>query len=70
MNRTYVTSSNINSVGYDSSSMTLEIEFNSGGVYQYFNVPAHIYQGLMSAPSHGKYFHQFIKDIYRYRKLY
>ena len=39
MNRKPVRSSNISSIGYDSESKTLEIEFHSGGVYQYFNVP-------------------------------
>ena len=37
MIRQPVSSSNIRSIGYDSMSSTLEIEFHSGGVYQYFN---------------------------------
>ena len=47
MNRTPVRSSNIASVGYKNG--TLEIAFVDGGVYQYFNVPEQVYQGLMSA---------------------
>lgn len=65
MNRQSVSSSNLRSVGYDSSTNTLEIEFNSGGVYQYHGVPPAIYQKLMHAPSHGKYFHAHIKGVYR-----
>ena len=38
MIRQPVSSSNIRSIGYDSESNTLEIEFHSGGVYQYFGV--------------------------------
>lgn len=38
MIRQPVSSSNIRSIGYDSKSNTLEIEFHSGGVYQYFGV--------------------------------
>ena len=38
MQRDYVSSSNIVSVGYDPASETLEIEFQSGAVYQYYNV--------------------------------
>ncbi|ADK16190.1 KTSC domain-containing protein [Clostridium ljungdahlii] len=64
-----VTSSDLNSVGYDPTSQTLEIQFNSGGVYQYFGVPSNIYEGLMTAPSHGKYFHAYIKNNYSWRKL-
>ena len=33
MERIPVESSNLASVGYDSDSLTLEIEFNSGGIY-------------------------------------
>lgn len=61
MNRIPVSSSNLASVGYDSENKILEIEFNSGSIYQYFNVPASIYSGLMSAASHGQYFDAYIK---------
>ena len=69
MQRIPVTSSDLSSVGYDSGSQTLEIQFNSGGIYQYFNVPSNVYEGLMSAPSHGKYFHTYIKNSYSWQKL-
>ena len=69
MNRTPVSSSNLKSVGYDQSSNTLEIEFHGGRVYQYYNVPKRIYQGLMAASSHGKYHHRRIKDRYRYSRI-
>jgi hypothetical protein len=69
MNRTPVSSSNLKSVGYDQSSNTLEIEFHGGRVYQYYNVPKRIYQGLMAASSHGKYHHRRIKDSYRYSRI-
>ena len=67
MNRTPVISSNIASVGYEDG--TLEIAFRPSRLYQYFNVPEHIYQGLMSAASKGRYFHHHIKGIYQYRKV-
>lgn len=67
MNRTPVRSSNIASVGYKNG--TLEIAFFNGGVCQYFNVPEHIYQGLMSAASKERYFHDHIKDRYQIRKM-
>lgn len=61
MERVPVSSSNLASVGYDSCSATLEVEFNHGGIYQYSGVPEEIHQGLMSAGSHGTYFDKFIK---------
>lgn len=69
MSRTYVTSSNLHSVGYDSQTETLEIEFNDGAIYQYEGVSEVVYEELMSAPSHGKYFHAHIKDAYPYRRV-
>jgi len=56
-----VESSNIVSIGYDPVTSTLEIEFHSGAIYQYFAVPQEIYDGLMNARSKGAFFHQFIK---------
>lgn len=61
MYRQPVSSSNISSIGYQNG--VLEIEFHGGRVYQY-NVPQSIYNGLMSASSHGKYFAEYIKNTY------
>lgn len=49
MKRQSVSSSNLASVGYDAENEILEIEFNHGGVYQYYDVPESVYRGLMSA---------------------
>jgi hypothetical protein len=43
MQRQLVKSTNVRSVGYDASIGTLEIEFHSGGIYQYFSVPEAVY---------------------------
>lgn len=63
MDRISVRSSNIVSVGYDSISETLEIEFDNG-VYQYSGVTEAVHRGLISASSAGRYFHGNIKDKY------
>jgi len=64
MQRTPVTSSNLDSVGYDAENEILEVAFRSGGVYRYFSVPQHVYDGLMSSGSKGQYFHRNIKGQY------
>jgi hypothetical protein len=69
MNRTPVESSNIADVGYDPTTMTLEVGFLNGTAYQYFDVPQAVHQEFMSATSHGKYFSANIKNSYRYVKL-
>jgi len=69
MDRTSVSSSNIRSIGYDPQSTILEVEFTSGDVYQYFNVPEHLYNGLMNASSHGQFLNEHIKHSYQYQKV-
>ena len=69
MNRIPVQSSNIKSVGYDETNKILEIEFHSGGIYQYLTVENEIHAKLMKAASKGIFFHSFIKDKYPTKKL-
>jgi hypothetical protein len=69
MKRTPVSSSNLREVGYDAASQTLEIEFHSGGVYQYYGVSPDVYEGLMSAGSHGRYFYYQIRGAYPYSRI-
>ncbi|MBL4918659.1 KTSC domain-containing protein [Tabrizicola sp. DMG-N-6] len=69
MDRYPVTSSNLAEVGYDPELETLEVQFKSGGVYQYFNVTAVMYERLMSADSLGRYFNKEIKGHYPEAKL-
>ncbi|ENK0806561.1 KTSC domain-containing protein [Vibrio fluvialis] len=68
MERNTVNSSNLVSVGYDEDSHTLEIEFKKS-IYQYFNVPVHIYEELMASDSKGIYHHQYIKNNYPYERV-
>jgi hypothetical protein len=69
MNRTPISSSNLASVGYDSKTCTLEVEFSNGSLYQYFDVPAQVYDALLSASSPGSFLNQQIKGAYRYAKV-
>lgn len=69
MNRVAVVSSNIAEVGFDSSSSTLELMFNDGRVYQYFDVPESVHQGLVNANSIGQYFHSSIRGVFRYARV-
>jgi hypothetical protein len=64
MDREYVESSMITSFGFDPSISTLEIEFKSGAVWQYFDVPESVYYEMKSASSCGKFFHASIKGQY------
>lgn len=51
MQRQYVSSSRISSVGW--SNNTLEIEFKDGAIYQYHGVSEAEYQNFINSPSLG-----------------
>lgn len=69
MKRKDVESSMLASVGYDEKKKVLEAEFNTGTVYQYFDVEKEIYDELMDADSHGSYFYHNIRDVYEYSQV-
>jgi len=69
MNRTPVSSSNVASIGYDASTLTLEVEFTNSSVYQYFDVPQVLYEELMRASSVGQFIHANIRGQYRYVRV-
>jgi len=70
MDRKYVSSSNIASIGYAPMSQILEVEFLNGSIYQYYDVPEALYEGLMAADSHGKFLNEYIKRCgYNYARV-
>lgn len=62
-------SSMLYAVGYDSQSETLEVVFNSGGIYRYSDVPASVYDGLLASDSPGRYMWTEIINLYPYERL-
>lgn len=70
MDRIVVESSLIRTVGFDTLTSILEIEFCGGKVYEYSNIPAAVYLELISAPSIGRYFNLNIRNAaYECRRL-
>jgi hypothetical protein len=65
MRRRLANSSSLQSVGYDPRSQMLEIEFHSGSVYRYFDVPGAVFEELLAQDSLGAYFNTNIRDAYR-----
>lgn len=66
MQRKHVTSSAISSVGYDEGSSILEVEFQSGAVYDYLDVPPKVYRDLLKADSKGRFVSRRIRDRYSF----
>jgi hypothetical protein len=60
--RLRVDSRALRGVGYDVGSRVLEIEFVSGMVYRYFDVPDYLHLGLMAAQSHGQFYADYIRN--------
>ncbi len=69
MNREPVASSNIAAIGYDEPSQTLEVEFTSGAVYQYYNVTQALFEQLMQASSKGQFLAYQIKNSFPYSRV-
>ena len=64
MRRESVKSSLIASLGFESETSTLEVEFTSGAVWQYYDVPESVYYDMIGSESVGRYFHANIKRQY------
>lgn len=61
MQRKPVKSTNVESIGYDLETKTLQVEFKSGGIYQYAGVPPEMYAELLAAESVGRFVSQVIR---------
>lgn len=68
MNLIEVESSMIQAVGYDEETQVLRVVFNNGGLYEYYDVPSEIYDGLMQAESKGQYMRAMVIDQYPYSR--
>lgn len=69
MKHHHITSTTMLAAGYDDDRHLLEIVFHTGKVYQYRDVPQHIFVSLMQAESKGRYFNKHIRDVYACREL-
>jgi hypothetical protein len=69
MDRIPVKSSSIASAGYSAEMSTLEVEYRSGSVYQYFAVPKSVFDSLLAAESKGAFISERIRGHYPYRRV-
>lgn len=68
MRRTPVSSSAISSLGYDERKSVLEVEFRSGVVYDYFDVPPKVWRELQAADSKGRFVSRRIRERYPFAR--
>jgi hypothetical protein len=57
----------ISAIRYDAVHRKLFVTFRqSGATYVYFDVPPRVYGDFLAAESHGAFFSDKIRDLYRY----
>ena len=59
----------ISSIGYQTSTKTLEIEFNSGAIWQYADFPKTLWNKFKSCNSYGRFFLNYIQDSFEEAKV-
>jgi hypothetical protein len=64
-----VSSSNIESIGYDEQNEQVYVRFLNGSLYVYKGVPLHEFENLRDAPSLGSYLHRNYKNVYPYERI-
>ncbi|PTT03727.1 KTSC domain-containing protein [Pedobacter sp. HMWF019] len=62
-------SSVVASMSYIPESAILRITYVSGRVYEYKDVPRHVYEAMKAAGSKGRYLNEFIKGHYAYKQV-
>lgn len=69
---TPVQSSNIAALGHDPITLKLRVQFHSGTIYEYADVPVAKFDQLIKADSVGSAFHKLIKsapDLHPFSQL-
>ena len=59
----------VSGIKYDSTKQVLRVYFVIGLVYDYKNVPPHVYQAMIKAFSKGTYLNRYIKGQYDFEKV-
>jgi len=59
----------LRTLGYDESTKILEIEFQTGLVYQYAGVPLKVYRELIRSDEIGKYFTDKVRNRFRTKQI-
>ena len=64
-----IKSSNLKEATYNTETKTLVITFNSGSIYEYYDVSWEVFTKFRMTPSQGKFFSSNINGKYKYKKV-
>jgi hypothetical protein len=53
---------------YDAATSRMFVRFTEGNWYTYFAVPVRVHDEFVAASSHGRFFHDHIRDRYPFRR--
>jgi hypothetical protein len=56
-------------MAYDEARKVLTIEFKNGSRYEYYDLPANVFQQMKAAASKGQFLSANIKGHYRYARV-
>ena len=65
MHRVHLASDTLAWIRYSPEQLVMELGFQNGGVYAYFDVPTATYNELLAAESKGRYFNHHIRNHFR-----
>ncbi|PYP84952.1 MAG: KTSC domain-containing protein [Blastocatellia bacterium AA13] len=54
---------------YDGRKEILRVEFQNGGVYNYYDVPDSVFKQMSQASSKGKFFMDNVREEYDYMRV-
>lgn len=64
-----VSSSNIDSIGYNEDNQEVYVRFLNNSLYVYKGVSKQEFENLRDAPSLGSYLHRNFKNVYPYERI-
>tara|TARA_R100001143_G_scaffold60228_1_gene59542 strand:+ start:2565 stop:2795 length:231 start_codon:yes stop_codon:yes gene_type:complete len=61
-----VNSTAISTAIYEYENYRLKLTFNNGSSYNYTKVPSHVFEGLRTSESKGKFINKYILPVYKF----
>ena len=52
----------LRTVAFDAPLRVLEVQYRTGSIYRFFNVPESVYAGLCASDSPGRYLQRWLKE--------
>jgi hypothetical protein len=64
-----IDSDGVRAIGYDPATQTMHVEFETGALFEYYEVPPDVYQTFMASSAKGSFVSQVLEPGYRSVRL-